>query len=264
MSSILSKFAILGGSPITGLITISNKNDGNGIYYGNTSAPDTAIVTTAPGSETVTNLTARGPTDLITLGNAEIVNFRSSIIALPVNNTLANSYISTNLTILPGKSGGNSLTLTGTTINFDAQNNLNAKFYINPNSFINISSCSFNLVNGAQSNNIFWIGSSVTIGIQNAGTNFYGNIYTTGLITVGGTTSSNSVPIYGSLYSINNSINFPLTGGVLHTEPFTIVQPTPSVSSEKPSKFWYFLPFFSLIIFALLTTINFVYKYKTR
>lgn len=123
--------------------------------------------------------------------------------------SLSATYGNTTATFLPNidyYAVNSSVTFDGTTITFDAQNNLTSQFYIEISKDLSLNNVSMNLANGANPNNIFWlVNNSVTI--SNINYPIYGNIISkTGSITLNGVGYPVGYSLFSNIFSYFGSI----------------------------------------------------------
>jgi hypothetical protein len=118
---------------------------------------------------------------------------------------------STNQTFYSGyKYTDNIIDISGVTLTFDASGNTGAQFFIISASSITFSNVTFILINGAQSNNIYWLANAGNITYDANTLQGYGrNISTNAIIFEGNTTVNGNIWVAGTSIVFTNgaSIN---------------------------------------------------------
>jgi hypothetical protein len=220
---------MLAGEAISGSVTIFNILGGSGVLYGNRTEVDTVTVLNG-GEADITHETEQGLGSLIADAHAELVNLQENILTLPATTTLNSSYNGTPLTLTPGvHKVGSGLTFNGTPITFDASDDINAKFYIVADGPINFTGILMTLLNGANSNNIYWVTSTGGITVDDT---TIGALY--GIFIGHTTVTMHNRPIYGFLYSITAGITFTATGTELRTQGITAPNGVPCFPGYTP------------------------------
>jgi hypothetical protein len=208
LTSPLNSFLLLAGAPITAApntsIEVSNTAT-KGIYYGNSSGAQTPLTFTyPPGYSNTMTLKAFDSQETVA-AKASIDNLKNTILAIQYDTILDDSYTYVTVTISPGVSGNfNAVNFNNTVIQFNANNNPNAKFYmISLNEFNFNSGSSIELINGALAKNIYWVSNS-DISIDSAFSGKISGIFLARKKII----LDGSNGIVGYLYSQEDSIQF--------------------------------------------------------
>jgi hypothetical protein len=203
----LSKYGILARTAITntGSTTINN-----GYWFAPTI--DGANDLTAGSSPSGLNntLSTSALSELNTL-IADITTYTNSLTTINIGAGGGNT------TFLPNRSyKGTGITFSSETLTFDAQNNANAQFFITDLGAFTFTSVTFELINGAQSCNIFWLSNPPTgaggFTVTTPATMVPGIIITNSNGSTSSVTFTNtSQNISGHIYS-NTSVTITSTG----------------------------------------------------
>ena len=154
----------------TGITTVDTTTVNNG-YYGSTNGVYSGpFVPTGSPSGVNNNSVA------LTVANTELAQLTASIAALPSPQPIPAPVLDV-VTFTPGKYvSGSAITFSTVAINFDAQNDPDALFYIIAASSITFTTITMNLLNGAQACHIYWLASAAEITFTTLGIPIVGNL----------------------------------------------------------------------------------------
>jgi hypothetical protein len=202
---ILSTYEVLAAAGIT---TVDTTTINNGYYGSSPTNTYTGIFNPTGSPSGVNSTNAAGAQTELTQLIVDINTERATLSSQTYTGTSGGSF-----TFLPGinyNSGSTIIFDTNAVLNFDANNDINASFYITSGTAITFTNVTINLLNGAQACHIYWLaGSTITFTtvpviygnlIANTGITFTttpiinGRIYTTGAsVSFSGTTIANAV-----------------------------------------------------------------------
>jgi hypothetical protein len=214
---------------------------GTVVNYGNYGSAGAITGTVVPGVN-VTNNPVLVPTATAELGNQaslpgtlfyDVINN-----GFPTNTLTSNSYGAVELTFNRNKSYsppviGNALTFNGTTLKFDAQSDSNSQFFIITDANISFNTVTFQLINGALPQNIFWL-AGTAISHTNPSNKIQGIFIADTAITFASTTSV--ITIAGNLYA-NTAISFTSNKYIVNGKTIPLPIPIPFNASNYPTLF---------------------------
>ncbi len=211
------------------------------INYGNWSA----ITLPNPGptgtiDSDTGNAAATGPETSAALDqlNTFITNIEAAIVSPVLIPYGTNTY----LTFIPGTYEGSNINYNNATLEFDASGNPDAQFLILDNGVSGTKffyDLSFNLINGAQPNNIIWLSTADTsiVGVVNSGVTgiIIGKRYINIVIVPDGVLSISNAIFNGHIFSSTTISPAPITLNVAAGKTLNIVVPGSTYLSSYPN-----------------------------
>lgn len=221
-----ASFGVLAGSAITSVGPTVITGD-LGIHPNNASSVTGFSFSTPPGPGIVNGATHFANAVALQAQNDATTAY-NTLAALPCTATIPGDL--GGMTLTPGVYCSNStMGLTGA-VTLNGQGDPAARFVFKVGSALTTASgASVNLVNGAQSCNVFWqVGSSATLG---TGTNFLGTViaFTSVTITTGTSVNGRTIARNGAVTAGSASISVCTLGGGTNPPPAPISTPVPAL-----------------------------------